>query len=547
MKKVRRKRVMLISLAFFMVLANLSLTNIHVKAGVKEAPEFREGSVHDPSVIKVDDTFYVFGSHLAAAKSTDLMQWERVADGVNSSNPLFDDVTKELSEALEWANSDTLWAADVTQVGDQFFMYYNACEGTSPRSAMGLAIADDIEGPYVDQGIFLKSGMWDQESENKGEVYNPTVHPNAIDPHAFYDAEGNFWLLYGSYSGGIFILELDAITGFPIEEGYGTHLIGANHARMEGPYMQYSEETGYYYLHLTYGGLGAGHGYNMRVMRSENPDGPFYDAAGNLMEDVGGPAGSMFDDDAIAPYGVKTMGDFLFRRYSDEPGNGFGTGYVSPGHNSVYTNEEGEQFLFFHTRFPYRGEAHEIRVHQMVMNSNGWPVVAPYRYAGEKVEPIAEEDVYGTYKFINHGLEFSGEINEAEIIELHEDGTLSGSANGKWNHYDEFRITLSIDGADYDGMLLNQWNPTTREFGITFAGIADNNMTVWGSKTIDGAGSAVDDSDDEDLEKDSDQIGTTTEIEETEVETTYLLWVIISAIIVVVAIVLIVVKRKGNK
>jgi len=26
-------------------------------------------SVHDPSVIKVDDTYYVFGSHLAAAKS----------------------------------------------------------------------------------------------------------------------------------------------------------------------------------------------------------------------------------------------------------------------------------------------------------------------------------------------------------------------------------------------------------------------------------------------------------------------------------------------
>ncbi len=27
-------------------------------------------SVHDPSVVKVDDTYYIFGSHLAAAKST---------------------------------------------------------------------------------------------------------------------------------------------------------------------------------------------------------------------------------------------------------------------------------------------------------------------------------------------------------------------------------------------------------------------------------------------------------------------------------------------
>ena len=34
---------------------------------------FADASVHDPAVIRVDGTYYVFGSHLAAAKSTDLM------------------------------------------------------------------------------------------------------------------------------------------------------------------------------------------------------------------------------------------------------------------------------------------------------------------------------------------------------------------------------------------------------------------------------------------------------------------------------------------
>lgn len=544
MKKFIVKRVILISLALLMLLSNHSLTI--VRAGEREEPEFREGSVHDPSVIKVDDTFYVFGSHLAAAKSTDLMQWESVADGVNSSNPLFEDVTEELAEALDWAESDTLWAADVTQVGDQFFMYYNACEGSSPRSAMGLAVADDIEGPYVDQGIFLKSGMWDEESENEGEIYDPTIHPNAIDPHAFYDADGHFWLLYGSYSGGIFILELDPETGFPTEDGYGTHLIGGNHARIEGPYMQYSEETGYYYLHLTYGGLGAGHGYNMRVMRSENPDGPFYDAAGHAMAEVAGPAGTMFDDEAIEPYGVKTMGDFLFRRYSNEPGNGFGTGYVSPGHNSVYTNDEGEQFLFFHTRFPHRGEQHEIRVHKMVMNSDGWPVVAPYRYAGEKVEPIEAEEVIGTYKYINHGLAFSGETIESEHITLQEDGTISGAVSGEWNHYDEFRITLSIDGADYDGVLLNQWNPTTRAFDLTFSAIANNNQTVWGSKTIEEveSDSSANEATNTEIVDGEDEVESTTAAETEETET-FLLWVVIGLMAIsAVIIILTLMKRK---
>jgi arabinan endo-1,5-alpha-L-arabinosidase len=47
-------------------------------------------------VIKVGDIFYVFGSHLAAAKTKDFMQWDKVADGVNSDNPLFENVVEEL-------------------------------------------------------------------------------------------------------------------------------------------------------------------------------------------------------------------------------------------------------------------------------------------------------------------------------------------------------------------------------------------------------------------------------------------------------------------
>ena len=93
-----------------------------------EAPSFENASVHDPSVIKVDETYYVFGSHLAAAKSNDLMKWEQVANGVSSTNPLFEDVVTELKETFDWAQSDTLWAADVIQLEDgKFYMYYNAC------------------------------------------------------------------------------------------------------------------------------------------------------------------------------------------------------------------------------------------------------------------------------------------------------------------------------------------------------------------------------------------------------------------------------------
>ena len=86
----------------------------------------------------------------------------------------------------------------------------------------------------------------------------------------------------------------------------------------------------------------------------------------------------LFDDRSIEPFGVKLMGNFLFKRQIGDPGTGLGSGYVSPGHNSAYVDPEtGKQFLIFHTRFPGRGEEHEVRVHEMHMNADGWPVVSP--------------------------------------------------------------------------------------------------------------------------------------------------------------------------
>ena len=204
-----------------------------------DAPQFDEVHVHDPSVILAEDEFWVFGSHLASAKSEDLVSWEQhTADLVDSENPFFEDVTEQLSETLEWAQTDTLWAADVTQLADgRYYMYYNACRGDSPRSAMGVAVADSVDGPYEDLGIILRSGHEEDEGPSEdGTSYDGQVHPNVVDPHVFYDEHGELWMVYGSYSGGIFILEMDEETGKPVEgQCYGKHLMGGNHSRIEGP------------------------------------------------------------------------------------------------------------------------------------------------------------------------------------------------------------------------------------------------------------------------------------------------------------------------
>lgn len=444
---------------------------------------FTNASVHDPSVIEVDGTYYVFGSHLAAAKTTDLMNWTMVASGANTGNPLIPDVKNELRETLEWAKTGTLWAPDVIQLADgRFYMYYNACEGSSPLSAMGIAVADNVEGPYEDLGIILKSGMGSDIPSEDGNTYNAGVHPNAVDPVLYYDTEGRLWMMYGSYSGGIFVKEMNTETGFPLEEGYGKKILGANHVRIEGAFVIYSPETEYYYMFLSYGGLAADGGYNIRVARSKTPDGPFYDSNGVDMIDVKGANGTFFSDASIYKYGAKLMGNYRFAWVEGETSK-IRTGYVSPGHNSVQYNEEtGQYFLIFHTRFEAKGEAHEVRVHQMYLNEDGWPVVSPYRYVGETLGSYTEDEVVGIYKYINHGNAITADVVVSELIQLNADHTVTGAVTGTWElKADGTNMDITIGDDVYSGVFNVQWDEQGKKNVMTFTGLSDSGIAIMGS------------------------------------------------------------------
>lgn len=452
-----------------------------------DEPVFEEASVHDPSVLVTEGVTYIFGSHLAAARSDDLLAWDQVADLVTPENPLFEDVTTELAEAFEWAQSETLWAPDVSETADgRFRMYYCACEGSSPRSAMGTAIADHIEGPYRDEGIFLRSGMWDEPSED-GTVYDAQLHPNAIDPHAFVDASGRHRLVYGSYSGGIFLVELDPATGWPLPgQGYGVHLCGGNHARIEAPYILHSEQTGYYYLLLTFGGLDADGGYNIRVGRSRDVAGPYLDPMGqDLRQAMSDPDLPLFDDASIEPFGATLMGN---HRFAGPEGDG--QGYVSPGHVSAWTDPPSqESYLFFHTRFPETGEAHQVRVHRIHFSHAGWPVLSPHRYGGE---PAAEtpspglhrRQLEGRWQLIDHGRAISPEIIDSRTIELHRNGRITGAIAGRWRLEGRHRAVVQLDDVRYDGVFtvgrheeLGVWTPT-------FSVLGPDGRALWGSREV---------------------------------------------------------------
>jgi arabinan endo-1,5-alpha-L-arabinosidase len=298
-------------------------------------------------------------------------------------------------------------------------------------------------------------------------------------------------MIYGSYSGGIFILAMDETTGLPEPgQGYGKHLLGGNHARIEGAYVIYNPTTAFYYLFTSFGGLDANGGYNIRVARSQAPDGPYFDAAGTDMSTVRGNPNVLFDDTRIAPYGQKLMGNYQYAIAAGE--SGAAVGYVSPGHNSVYFDATNDQyFLFFHTRFPGRGEVHEVRVHQLFFNSQGWPVAAPLRYAPLSLaapavgSDVTNADVPGAYKYVDHGKDISATLRNSQSIRLNADGSVSGAVTGTWLHRGANLVDLSIAGATFNGVLSRQWNPNANRFVVTFSAQSNGGVSIWGVRASD--------------------------------------------------------------
>ncbi|KFL17042.1 arabinanase [Geobacillus stearothermophilus] len=514
--------------------------NVRQNQKVKD-PQFTNASVHDPSIVKDGDTYYIFGSHIEAAKSKDLMNWEKFTNGYTTpNNKLYGDLSKNLAGSFKWAGENdadskggfAVWAPDVFWNKDYInedgtkgaYMIYYSVSSTYIRSAIGYAVSKHIEGPYkyVDTIVysgFTKEEAYDANSKinkkwtntnipkliEQGKLkgvradwfhndgsYNNRDFPNAIDPNLFYDEKGNLWMAYGSWSGGIFVLPMDKTTGKPIYPGkdgktpdgrlvdryFGIKIAGGYYQSGEGTYIVYDKNTDYYYLYVTYGWLGADGGYNMRQFRSTSPTGPYVDAKGQSAVLPGEVDNS--------PYGNKIMGNFLFERKVGDPGTGIGVGYVSPGHNSVYLDRKtGQQFLVFHTRFPQSGEYHEVRVHQMFMNKNGWPVVAPYRYAGEKLEKVNKQDVVGEYQLINHGKDYSADIKKQIFVRLNRNNTISGDATGTWRKIGHNQAEITIDGETYDGVFVRQWDPTSKRYVMAFTALSNEGVSIWGSKLAD--------------------------------------------------------------
>ena len=179
-------------------------------------------------------------------------------------------------------------------------------------------------------------------------------------------------------------------------------------------------------------------GYQMRVFRSKNPDGPYTDASGQTAvlsnyEMNFGPNSNTRGENILGAYGE--WGNVVKGDYSER----------AQGHNSIIAAPDGRTYLVYHTRFQNRGEGFEARVHQVFQNKQGWLVAAPFEYNGEEVtsadiatkELVTDADIPGTYQLLIHKYKLDHRqkdlVTPVEIT-LTADGKVSGAYPGTWSH-----------------------------------------------------------------------------------------------------------------
>lgn len=494
-------------------------------------------SVHDPSIeVSKEGVYYIFGSHLEAAKSTDMVNWESFANGYTTpNNKLLGDLDKNLAVPFAWAGSHdrdanpySVWAPDVFWNKDYVntdgtkgaYLMYFCTSSTAIRSAIAFGVSQNIEGPYtyvdtliysgftkesnkdanskidtcykntnipklIDDGT-LQDGVNDAWFTSRG-VYESAYAPNAIDPSIFEDKNGKIWMTYGSWSGGIFLLEIDPATGRPVypgknsdtedtrivDEYFGTRIAGGYKASGEGPYILYDAEADYYYLYVSYEFLNPTSGYNMRLFRSKSPEGPYLDAAGNNA--------AMAKNSTVnhRDIGIRVIGNYKFPCH--------GRPLMAAGHNSALVDSDGERYLIYHQKFANSGYEHQVRVHQQFINEEGWPVTAVYENKGDKISKTGydKSEIVGDYYFINHGLAFqTDDYLLPENLVLSSDGKVSGAATGTWQEKDgTCYAKFVLGGVTYSGVFFKQHTETGSSTNVmTFTAIGTDNKTIMGSK-----------------------------------------------------------------
>jgi arabinan endo-1,5-alpha-L-arabinosidase len=284
---------------------------------------------HDPTgIIKCEDTYWIFttGHGPYAMYSKDLVKW--TAGRTPLTPGTFPSWVTDYVPGFE----GHFWAPECIYLNGLYHLYYSCSSWGSKQSAIGLLTTKSLNPEsddyfWQDQGVVVYS--------------NASSEANCIDPSVFKDDSGKVWMSYGSYFGGIRVVELDSLTG----KVSGSYHYPVASGGVEASYLFNGED--YYYLFINRGSCcqGVASTYHIQVGRSTSPTGPFLDKSGNNLNSGWGTTI------------LSTSGSF-----------------IGPGHIGYYS-ENNTEFVTYHY---YDGDDKgnpKLSIGTFKWSEDGWPVI----------------------------------------------------------------------------------------------------------------------------------------------------------------------------
>jgi arabinan endo-1,5-alpha-L-arabinosidase len=298
-------------------------------------PEGDIRNVHDPSIIKEGNTYYLFSTRagISVRCSEDLIRWRLCGD--------------VFAHLPQWAVQDVqglrgLWAPDVSYFANTYHLYYSVSTFGSNRSSIGLVTNKTLdpssnEYRWMDQGKVISSYKEDDW--------------NAIDPNVVLDESGHPWLSFGSFWSGIKMRKLDASTGKLDSKDQTLYSLAArprtngSPGAIEAPFI--IRRSGFYYLFVSFDFCcrGPQSTYNMRVGRGKQVTGPYVDRNGKNMLEGGGT--------------LVLEGESRWR---------------GPGHCALLQEKNGDKLVYHAYDSDFRGLP-TLRISILVWDAEGWPQV----------------------------------------------------------------------------------------------------------------------------------------------------------------------------
>ncbi|KAI9171042.1 Extracellular endo-alpha-(1-_5)-L-arabinanase [Paramyrothecium foliicola] len=316
--------MLLRKLAVGSMLAVTAMAGLLPRQYVGPGPVSGDTFIHDPTVVKTPSGTYLAAftaDNVGLKTSTDRTNWRDAGSVFPNGAPWTTPFTKGVKN---------LWAPDLSYHNGQYYLYYSASSFGSSKSATFLATSrTGASGSWTNQGIVVES------NENSGY--------NAIDGNLIVDAQGRWWLSFGSFWSGIKIVELNPSTG----KALNTNLVSIaarpnNGGELEAPYIV--RRGDYYYLWVSFDRCcrGADSTYRIMVGRSKSVTGPYVDRSGKAMMQGGG-------TQMLASHG----------------------NIHGPGHNAIFADNDGDVLVYHY--YNNAGTA-QIGIN-LVRYENGWPVI----------------------------------------------------------------------------------------------------------------------------------------------------------------------------